>query len=188
MAGSYRVRYRRDDCEIEVESADSKYVDKKLRELMELTQISMPKGKSPVTARPRRTPATGSGAGGAEGGTTDVDITAVVNAIHEADNSDEIEKNILERAAQLPRILLCFYFAGEQGTNGWLTTAQVEAITDQLDVKILARNVATTIKKEGRKYLTADRVPHRGGGGPVRYRISRKGKRAFEQLVRGMTP
>lgn len=62
----------------------------------------------------------------------------------------------------------------------FIGTKDVEGITDQLGIRVLARNAATTIKTNN-KYFAADGV--RSKGGLIRYKINRKGIDELEKII-----
>ena len=111
-----------------------------------------------------------------------VQIPQIVSAIKDADDYDEIEKNILNKSAQLPRVLLCLHYAAQVSGPDALTTGQIAYIAHQLDVGIKAPNVNKTIRKNS-KYFASDAA--RRPGAKVPYRLNRRGKDAYAKAVKG---
>jgi len=177
MAGSYRVRYKRGDIEVEVESTDKNYVAQKLEELLNL-RTGAPTPVKQAKPKPSSQPATPSPATADE----ELDVAVLVTAIHEDPNFDSIEKHILEKRSIDARVLLCFEFAHRVGYLQ-MSTGDVERVTDELGVKIEAPNVAKAIRNRLKKYLSAGRARKKGIKTP--YKINRAGRNAFEKILRG---
>ena len=177
MAGNYRIYYHKGDLEIEIESTDKDYVDQKLEKLLPTTQITTEKQKSrQVTSRKRKESTSAE-----ETETVKIDVACVVARIHDADNFTEIEKNILDKSAQLPRILLVCKFAHEYG-HDYITTGDIEALTDELGIKIASTNASNCIA-DNRKYFTAKSA--RKKGAVVLYKLNRQGEQALEKYLNG---
>jgi len=183
MANIYRVRYKKGDIELDIESSDKEYVDRKLAELrgVEATanrvnnrERSRRKGKT-------REPDTSGSNGNAK--VPDSVMADIVASVNEAANYDDIGKYVLDRPNRTARILMCYYFAHKHSTDPALTSTHVERITKQLGIGIAAPNVAKVIRKGASKYLMADRVRKRGFA--VHYKINRRGIAAFEKIVSG---
>jgi hypothetical protein len=84
----------------------------------------------------------------------------MVEKIHESDSFEKIEQNILNIKGQLERVLLGLYFARDVG-HEYLTTGDIEDLTDELGVRIAQSNVSHCIA-DNRKYFTAGTVGKRG--------------------------
>jgi len=178
---NYRVKYRNGELEIEVESTDKAYVDKKLAELLE--SRSEPAKQTPEKKPPHRKSAGKSkSSGSTPESSTHVDVPAIVEAINDSDDHDAIDKHILSKSGQLPRIIMCLEFAASTLDSPYLTTGNIQTITDQLGTKIKSQNAATTIKSN-QKYFTADSV--RKTGAIIRYKLNRKGLTAYKTLLKG---
>ncbi len=181
---SYRVHYKKGDVEIEVESTDKDYVGQMLQKFLPPQAPKIPagkpakqKGKPPKIGR--RHPQGKEAVANEE--ETMIDYAAVANAVHESDKTEDIQKNILNKRDNLGRILLSFHFAHEAG-NEYLTTGDVEKITDQLRIKISQPNVSGCVAKN-RKYFSAARARRRGAVVP--YKLNRAGEQAYEKLIAG---
>jgi hypothetical protein len=112
---------------------------------------------------------------------TTVDYAAVANAVHDSDKTEDIQKNILDKRKSLGRILTAFHFAHETGDE-YLTTGDIEKITDQLRVKISQPNVSNCIAAN-RKYFSAGTTRRRGAKVP--YKLNRQGELAYERCLAG---
>lgn len=176
----YRVKYKTGDLEVEVESTDKAYVDSKLAELLTISEGTPAKK---AAARKRRRKATGrSSSLDNDRNSTSIDFPAIVEAINDSDEHDSIDKHILSKSAQLPRIIMCLDFAATALDSPYLTTGHIQTITDQLGVKIKSQNAAKTIKNN-QKYFTADSV--RKTGAIIKYKLNRKGQAAYKALLKG---
>ena len=181
---SYRVHYKKGDIEVEVESTDKGYVDQMLQKLLspQAFQTSLPElpkqKRKPLQTGRRQTQGKEAAANEQE---TTVDFAAVSNAVHESDKTKNIEQNVLNKRGLLGRILIAFHFAHETG-NEYLTTGDVEKITDQLGVKIAQSNVSHCIAAN-RKYFSAGTTRRRGAIVP--YKLNRQGKLAYEKCLAG---
>jgi hypothetical protein len=181
---SYRVHYKKGDIEVEVESTDKGYVDQMLQKFLspqafQTSLRELPKQKrKPLQTGRRQTHGKEAAANDQE---TTVDFAAVANAVDESDKIKDIEQNILNKRSLLGRILIAFHFAHETG-NEYLTTGDVEKITDQLRVKIAQSNVSHCIAAN-RKYFSAGTTRRRGAKVP--YKLNRQGKLAYEKCLAG---
>jgi hypothetical protein len=112
--------------------------------------------------------------------TTTQDPIAIVNAIRGSDLFDAIETKILDKKNQLPRLLMCGYFA-EQTDRPHITTTDVETITRELGVRVQASNASTCFSQQGRNYFVSDRTKRKGV--PTLYLITRAGIQEFNRLL-----
>lgn len=104
----------------------------------------------------------------------------IVNKIGECDESDAIQKHVLDKRSAEGKILLCFYISHKYFENEWLETGHIEKITAELGIKIDRRN-ATNYLIEFRKYLESGAA--RKKGQPTPYRLNRKGVKRFEEII-----
>jgi hypothetical protein len=184
MREIYRVKYKQGDVELDIESSDKEYIDKKLAELRVSNQVTPGKnGDSQRRNRRKKSAPTDRQIRTDDGQVADAVLAQIIASVNDADNYDDIAKYVLDRADRTPRILMCFYFAHQHQTDPAMTTGDVERFTSQLGVKIAQPNVAKVIRQSAGKYLTADRVRRRGHA--VRYKINRRGIAAFEEIVAG---
>src|SRR5712664_262384 len=183
MANIYRVRYKKGDVELDIESSDKQYVDRKLAELWKVDESprDVTRGRS---AKKEKTKATENGDDvEASVKVSDRVLANIISSINDAANYDNIAKHVLDKTDRNARILLCYYFAHKHATDPALTSTHVERLTGQLGIKIASPNVAKVIRQGTSKYLTADRV--RKQGLAVHYQINRRGIAAFENIVSG---
>lgn len=186
MAENYRVRVKRGDQEIEVESSDKAYVDAKLKALLDQENATL------LSSHPSDTPRKGKDTGrpkktAPKKNTSDetapsLDIAALVGHIKEAPDYSKLEERILNKRDQLARIMMCMHYAAEVCDDPHVTTGQVEAITDQFGVKVTMANAANNIKKNQR-FFTGKTI--RKKGQPVPYKLNRQGETAFRALLQG---
>jgi hypothetical protein len=181
---SYRVHYKKGDIEVEVESTDKGYVDQMLQKFLspQAVQTSLPglpkQKRKPLQTGRRQTQDKEAAANEQE---TTIDYAAVANAVHESDRTEDIQKNVLDKRDSLGRILAAFHFAHETG-NEYLTTGDVEKITDQLRVKISQPNASRCVAAN-RKYFSAQTSRRRGAKVP--YKLNRQGEIAYEKCLTG---
>lgn len=178
MDESYRVHYKKGDFEVEVESTDKDYVDDTLNRLIE--QSTPP---TPVTAsiEPSEGATTPSIETTGQVTPLTLDVTALVTSIHESPNYPDIEKHIISKRPRLPRIIMILYFAKQLGLD-YLTTSNIEGVTDQLGIKISHENVAKT-RRTNRKYFnTKDPVAR---GKVTLFKLNRQGLDAYEKCLKG---
>jgi hypothetical protein len=184
MREIYRVRYKHGDVELDIESSDKEYIDKKLAEVRTSNQEAPGKnGGSQRRSRRKKSAPTEGQIRTGDDQVADAVLTQIIASVNDADNYDDIAKYVLDRADRTARILMCYYFAHQHTTDPAMTTTDVERITSQLGVKIAQPNVAKVIREGAGRYLTADRVRRRGQA--VRYKINRRGIAAFEEAVAG---
>ena len=179
MGNNYRVHYRKGDIEIEVESTDKDYVDQMLAKLLASHPVTVAEPKPRRSSHNSTKKSASTEAESPEA--VKVDVAGIVARIQDADNFADIEKNILNKPAQLPRVLLVSQYADDNGHDS-ITTGDIEAITDQLGMKITQPNASKCVGKN-RKYFTAGSV--RKKGAKVPYKINRQGKIALEKLIAG---
>ena len=184
MTQNYRVHYKKGDVTIEVESTDKDYVDVTLKKLIDLRQASSSSNNSSQSGSARGSSSKHKSKAGKltkdRGDTHEINISALVTAIHEADNFSQIEEHVLNKSAQLPRVLLVLHFANELGAPS-LTTGQISSVTDELGVKISPANVSHTIRNN-RKYFTSDHARRRGASVPCK--LNRQGKQAILKCLK----
>ena len=178
MENIYRIKYKHGDFEVEVESTDKNFVETKLLELTEEKRIK----KQPIEEKSKvKTSDSSSIPVKPNDEESGLDIVSVVNGINGADNYNIIDENIITKRDVLPRILLVFYFANKLYPDAYITTTDVEKVTNQLGIRIQYQNVGKQIKKN-QKYFTASSVRKRGI--PAKYKINRQGKDEFEKIVK----
>jgi hypothetical protein len=110
-----------------------------------------------------------------------IDISGLVNFIKEQDEFPIIEQKILDKKDRMPKILMSFYYASNFFETPYLTTGNVETITDQFGAKIKTSNISTTIKGN-LKYFSQDQV--RKKGALLKYKLNRTGVQEFEKLLK----
>lgn len=172
---SVTMRRRIGEDELEV-TGQAAYVEEKIAEFV-AQHAQAQSGTGGAKGKPKRVKHMQADAAGRE--QDKVDVPGIVDHIHEVENFEVIEREAINKRSALPRVLMCFYFA-KKIENPYLSTKNVEQITDQMDIKILSENVSRAIRKNS-KYFSADRV--RRHGVLVRYKLNRQGIAAFEKIV-----
>lgn len=114
---------------------------------------------------------------------TDAGITLkIVNKIGDCDEADDIQTKVLDKRDRSGRVLLCLYISQKYFGNAWLTTGDIEKITSELGVKVEISNVTKSLKSL-RSYIESGSVRRKGQSTP--YRLNRKGRKHFEEIIHG---
>lgn len=108
-------------------------------------------------------------------------ILLIVNKIKNCEESEKIEKEILDKTSMHGRILLPFYICYKYFPQQGLTTGDIEKVTSELRVKIQTPNVSRAISESLQKYLDGNST--RVKGKAVFYKLNRKGAKYFESLL-----
>jgi hypothetical protein len=187
MPNIYRVRYKKGDVELDIESSDKDYVDGKLGEILKL-EAEVPAQEVANGRRGHRHGERGTSqksqvASDGGGRVTESVLAEIIASINDAENYEDLGKYVLDKADRTARILMCYYFAHKHGGDAALTSTHIERITAQLGVKIAAANVAKVIRESASQYLAGDRV--RKQGFAVHYKINRRGIAVFEKMIKG---
>lgn len=112
---------------------------------------------------------------------SDDELLGLVHHIQAIDESTDLGEKVLSQRAQLPRILMCVYYAAKcYADDPYLTTGEIETVTDQLGVRIDSSN-ASKVLKNYTTYVTADAM--RKPGAIVGYKLNRNGISYFENLL-----
>jgi hypothetical protein len=176
MAGSYKVRYRKGDLEIEVESNDRTYVEAMVASLRsdpsdaplntagKADFKNLNEGARPEAAKP-----------GA------IDIAAICKAIKGSEDYPAIQQNILTTTNQLGRVLLSFVAARDVGYKS-ISTGDVAKITAGLGVSLSQSNASKVIAKNA-DLFTAGK--ERKQGSIIPYRLNRNGRKAYSNILGG---
>ena len=184
MTEQYRVRFRRGDYEVEVESSDRAFVDEKLAELVAHRLGDNPtrtlKGSAKRKKRTSKPPGQRKKASGRTS-RPDKELVELVHHIQDHKDFDKLDKAILSKPGQLPRILMCLYYGAEHFDDPHFTTGELEAVTNQLGVRILKGNIGKTLKQHP-TYVTMDSI--RKQGTVIGYKINRNGSTYFESLLK----
>lgn len=112
------------------------------------------------------------------------DLNHIVTLVKDCDEAEAIERQILDRAAQVDRTLLPLYIVHEHLDNAFgLTSGDVKKITTDLGIPISQPNASRTLSGTASKYVIGDRVKVRGQ--PVRYKLSRRGVKYMKDVLAG---
>ena len=107
-------------------------------------------------------------------------VLSIVNKIGDCDETEKIQKRVLDKRSMEARIMLCFYISHKYSNNAWLTTGDIEKITSELGIKIDKRN-STNKMKDLRQYLESGSARRKGQ--PTPYRLNRQGVKRFEEIL-----
>ncbi len=218
----YRFKFKSDLFELELESTDSEFIDRKIMQLIELStrpiedgpkllsaaapatreeaniEEAMPeeeeeaeeeapaqpkkktrkRRKRKTVPKPRKSKTTGKKAPAPEEG--EIDAAAIADAVKSSDHYKTIKNKILNKANQLNRILLSFYFTEQLYDKKGLTTGDVEAITEALGAGIKSTNVSSQLKKHSNLFNSRG---ERKRGSVVYYTLNKEGRERFENLL-----
>ncbi|MHC4406776.1 MAG: hypothetical protein ACYTG0_44710 [Planctomycetota bacterium] len=188
MTGTYKVRVKKGEYEVEVESSDKAYVDSKLAELLESAESPAGRHSAPkkvTRKKPSKSSKTTPDSNEAPSSSDEIDVAGLVAHIKDADIHPDVEKNIIDKRNVLAKIVMVFYYAAECFDDPHLTTGQIESITDQLGIKVGMANASNKIR-ENQRYFTGRVVRKKGQAVP--YKLNRQGEKAFEAFVKGEKP
>lgn len=109
-------------------------------------------------------------------------IVELVNAIKNADDMDEIEKKILDKASQVDRVILPLFIMGRDLDNQIsLTSNDIYKVLKELGISMALPNISKTLRGTALKYVIADKVTKKGESTP--YKISRKGEQYIKNTL-----
>jgi hypothetical protein len=112
------------------------------------------------------------------------DLNEIVNLVKNCDEAEAIEKNILDRASTVDRVLLPLYVVHEHQANELgLTSGEISKITTELGVRVTQPNASMALADSASRYVMGDKV--RKKGQPVRYRLSRRGLQYLNSVIGG---
>ncbi len=112
------------------------------------------------------------------------DLNEVITLVKDCDESEAIEKQILDRTSQVDRTLLPLYIVHEYLDNAFgLTSGEVNKITTDLGIPISQPNASRTLSGTASKYVIGDKVKVKGQA--VRYKLSRRGVRYMKEVLAG---
>lgn len=112
------------------------------------------------------------------------DLNQIVTLAKDCEEAEAIEKQILDRAAQVNRTLLPLYIVHEHLDNAFgLTSGEVNKITTDLGIPISQSHASDTLSGTASKYVIGDKVKVKGQ--PVRYKLSRRGVKYMKEVLAG---
>jgi hypothetical protein len=111
-----------------------------------------------------------------------IDTISLVNATKDADDYEQIEKNIFDKASQVDRVLLPIFIAERKfGNDATLTSNDVYKFLKEFGINMALPNISKTLSGPAKNYVMGDSVRKKGAS--TSYRISRKGKQYIEQIL-----
>lgn len=112
------------------------------------------------------------------------DLNQIIALAKDCDEAEAIEKQVLDRTAQVDRTLLPLYIVHEYLDNAFgLTSGEVTKITTNLGIPISQPNASRTLSGTGSKYVIGDKVKVKGQA--VRYKLSRRGVKYMKEVLAG---
>jgi hypothetical protein len=175
MKGIYRVKCRKGDFEVEVESSEKAFVSQILR------QVDPPILLNAAREKDEKIPPAPKTAKESHKRTSGIDVEAICATIKNSENQTRIHENILNQTNQLGRVLLAFQFCHQAGHTS-ISTGDVQRITDNLGIRVSSSNVAKVINKRP-EFFVATKKRKQGARTP--YKLSRSGKLAFSKISSG---
>lgn len=109
-------------------------------------------------------------------------IVDICNKIKECEESESIEKQVLDKRGIDNRVLLPYFICHKYFPNPRLTTGEIEKITGQMGVKIKTPNVSKAIADRLWKYL--ENTSTRARGKATLYKLNRKGATYFNGVLK----
>jgi chemotaxis protein histidine kinase CheA len=113
--------------------------------------------------------------------TSGINPNQIADYVKSSENFELFQNKILNKANQLNRILLSFYFAEKAYGKKGLTTGDIESITEALGSSIKSTNVSSQLKKHDQLFNSRG---ERKRGSVVHYKLNKKGKDKFEELIK----
>jgi hypothetical protein len=111
-----------------------------------------------------------------------IETINLVNATKDADDYTEIEKNILDKASQVDRVLLPIFIAERKfGADISLTSNDIYKYLKEFGINMALPNVSKTLSGPAKNYVMGNSVRKKGAA--TSYRISRKGKQYIDQIL-----
>jgi len=112
------------------------------------------------------------------------DYADIVNTVKDCDKSEEIAEQILDRTSQVNRTLLPLYIVHKYMDNAYgLTSGDIAKITTDLGIPVAQPNTSRTLSQTASRYVIGDKVKKKGQ--PVRYKLSRKGVKYINDVLKG---
>lgn len=110
-------------------------------------------------------------------------ILDIVNVIKDCEESEAIEKNILDRPSLVNRILLPLYINHEKLDNKFaLTTGEISKILTELSIPVSTSSISRSIIGPAKSYVSGDKI--RKMGRVIKYQITRKGLNYLASVIK----
>lgn len=111
-----------------------------------------------------------------------LDIVKLVNATKDSNDLEQIEKNILDKAGQVDRVLLPLFIADRKfGSEISLSSNDIYKFLKEFGISMALPNISNTLSSSASRYVIADSTRRKGAS--IGYKISRKGKQHLEQVL-----
>jgi len=111
-------------------------------------------------------------------------LTKIVNLIKDCEEAENIEKNILDRASAINRVLLPLYIVNKHLDNKiGMQSGDISKITKQLGTPISQPNASTILSGSASRYVMGDKT--RKHGQPVKYKLNRRGLQYIKNVITG---
>jgi len=186
MENLFKVKIRNGEFEIEIESSNKEYISDMLEKYyVPVQNIGKEKTTSPAKPLKSTTPTSPKIQNKDNEKESTLDVAKLVGDIKDSEEYDMIEKYVLDKHDQLHKIMMCIYFSKKLASLEYITTGQIETITNEFGVKVKQSNASSKITS-CQKYFTGKVA--RKKGLPVPYKLNRKGEIYFEEILKGNKP
>ncbi|MGA2092289.1 MAG: hypothetical protein ABSH16_02630 [Sedimentisphaerales bacterium] len=111
-------------------------------------------------------------------------ITEIVNKIKDCEESDVIEKYIIDKTSEVNRVLLPLYIIHEYMENTIaLQSGEISKITKELGIPISQPNVSRSLSGSASRFVMGDRT--RKASHVVKYKLNRRGLKYMKEIIKG---
>jgi len=109
-------------------------------------------------------------------------ITQIVNKIKDCEESEAIEKYIIDKNSQLNKVLLPLYISHEYMENTIsLQSGEISKITKELGIRISQPHVSRSLSGAASRYVMGDRT--RKAKHVVKYKLNRRGLKYMKGII-----
>jgi len=113
-----------------------------------------------------------------------VDLSLIANTINDCDESEALEKHVLDDAAAVNKVMMCLYINDKYfDSKPALTTGEISKILLQLGISVSTSSVSLAISRKAKSFVMQDSIPKKGA--IIRYWINRRGRQYFEEVMSG---
>ena len=111
-------------------------------------------------------------------------LAEIVSTIKDCDQSENIDKNILQKSHTLDCVLLPLYVVRKYlGNNTGLSSGEIGKIGGELGVSISQSLASHTLAGSASKYVIGDKLKVKGQ--TVRYKLSNRGLQYLSEIITG---
>ena len=173
MSGIYKVRVKKGDFELEVETSERDYVTNIFSQLRSL--ISNSTKLEAGDRLPEKAPSKKAGKPSL------IDISKICDTIKLSKEMVKIKEHIVSQPSQLGRLLLAFKFAHQCGYSR-IGTGDATRVLEHLGIGMSSANASKVIKKHPDLFAPGKAVKQ---GAVTPYNLTSEGKQAFAKILKG---